>query len=646
MLLSAADEYITAARGIGSRIARDRREVDVLQYHKLMSTALGCIDTVLKNFNMLPRDEAKLRLRYASLLIDETDNTEDIEEVLSKQINLCERCRLQDLKYATFHLQARWEAKRSNTRAALKSLDKPIAEAETFQHIPWVYAFRFLRVSLALQAPGRTETVPALQQLHAILAHAEKRGDRAVYVACSALEAMVHLRSSAADRLEQAQRAIAAARSQQLEVSAKQLGFFGTLIDILDVTCGLQQGIPDRTKSSALGKDMEEHAAQKTNLDTGIFTVLIERSPGGNLTSDSGGVFRKSSDGRDELVFAWLPKEDIKTLCFHISGLDANVQKEGIPLMTEAHQRSRDVIKRQPSYGAPLSVALARQNWIRVLDWHSIFSLGLMACYKDDQSRAQEALAILRKRTSELPFDNEESFVRMQTYLSAVIDQLGGSLDAALAAYSSEMFSLPEKGHAHHSRTDISILAALNRLLIVRDVTHPQHRSAATLFAQVRPLSHSHSNQYIRMALRLIEAFKTKDVAITQQKTLMQSASNRARDLFGSTGNREFVVMALNLFTSTFFAGQVGSTPLQAIRATVLNSKNFKRPLWVAVASGLRLSTSECNGLLDEVQKAQEDFEAVRPRLPLALRFGDEELVKSEEGDDVDAEGDEDDDGE
>jgi hypothetical protein len=180
MLLSAADEYIAAARGMGALVVRDRREADIRQYYKLMATGMGCMDTVLREFNMLPRDEAKLRLRYASLLVEETDNTAEIDEVLSKQISLCGRCRLQDLKYASLHLQARYQFK-TNHRAALKALEKPIAEAETFQHIAWVYAFRFLKVSLALQIPGRLEAVPALQQLHAILAHAEKRGDRAVY---------------------------------------------------------------------------------------------------------------------------------------------------------------------------------------------------------------------------------------------------------------------------------------------------------------------------------------------------------------------------------------------------------------------------------------------------------------------------------
>lgn len=69
MLLSAADEYIAAARSMTAMVLRYRREADIYQRHKLMATGLGCMDTVLRDFNLLPRDEAKLRLTYALSLI-------------------------------------------------------------------------------------------------------------------------------------------------------------------------------------------------------------------------------------------------------------------------------------------------------------------------------------------------------------------------------------------------------------------------------------------------------------------------------------------------------------------------------------------------------------------------------------------------
>ena len=54
----------------------------------------------------------------------------EIEDVLSKGVVLCKRHQFADLKYSMQHLQARFLFK-SNHRAALKSLDQPISEAET-----------------------------------------------------------------------------------------------------------------------------------------------------------------------------------------------------------------------------------------------------------------------------------------------------------------------------------------------------------------------------------------------------------------------------------------------------------------------------------------------------------------------------------
>jgi hypothetical protein len=621
MLLSAADEYIAAARGMASLVVRDKRDADLRQYYKLMSTGMGCMDTVLKEFSMVPRDEAKLRLRYASLLIEETDNTSEIDEVLSKQISLCGRCRLQDLKYASLHLQARYQFK-TNHRAALKALDKPISEAETFQHIAWVYAFRFLKVSLALQIPGRIEAVPAVQQLHAILAHAERHGDRAIYVACSALEAMVHLRSSAPDRLEQAQRAIAAARSLQLQVSAKQLGSFGTLIDVIDIACGIQRGTPDSKKSTALIEAVLNEGGDTLKSENGVFTVLVERSFGGSLTYDTGGIFRRNSDERDELAFAWLPKEDLKTLCFHISALDQNIHEKGFSYIKEAHQRSRSALKRHASYSIPISVAVVQTDWIKVLDWHSMFTIGLIACFREDQAVAKEALTILKKRATKPPYDSQEAYTRTLSYLSAIIDQGSGALDSAVATYGSDTFQLPEKTSFVNAKIDIGILAALNRLLIIRSPGHRQHNGAGALLLQLQSFCENHTSQYIRMAYRLIHAMSSQDAAINRQKTLMQGASNKANEIFRNTQNREFVIMALCYFTMSFFADQVGEKSIQAIRATRQNAKLSRKPLWMAVAYGLCMSTYQRNGLIEEAQKTQQEYEEVRHLLPIALSGG------------------------
>ncbi|CAN9125506.1 unnamed protein product [Alternaria alternata] len=651
LLLTAADEYIAVARGMGSLFIRERKEADVRQYYKLMSTAMGCMDTVLKDFNMPPRDEAKLRLRYASLLIEETDIeaadvSSRIEEILSKQISLCGRHRLQDLKFAAFHLQARYQFK-TNHRAGLKSLDKPIQEAETFQHIAWVYALRFLKVTLALQIPGRVEVTLALQQLHAIQDHAGRRGDRAIYVACHVLEAMIHLRSGAADRIDNVQRAIAAARSLQLEVSAKQLGSFGTLIDIIDIASGIQKGSPNPQKSTALLESILRDNNDQKSSHSSVFTVLIERSFGGNLTFDTAGVFRKNAEQKDELVFAWLPKEDLQALCFHICALDQHVHEKGLNFMKEAHQRFRETTKRRTFNGIPISIAFARIEWNMILDWYTMFAIGLMAHNRNEPQTASDALSFLKKKISATPYNNQEAFVRTLTYFSAITDQLNGPFHVSLSSYSSPILGIPEKAHATPAKIDFAVTAALNQLLILRDPSHPQHTQAQSLLAQVKPYAEDHPNQYLRIAFRLIAAFHAESTtSILQQKKTVQAAVGLAQEISKRTLNFEFVAMMMCYFVARFFADTVGEKSIQAIRAARSQAGKVRRGVWMGVASGIAVGVYARNGMGGEAERAAREWEGVRGSLPGPLRGaggGGGEGEEDAEGDEDDAEGEEED---
>ncbi|KAF3000966.1 hypothetical protein E8E13_009214 [Curvularia kusanoi] len=631
LLLSAADEYVAAARSLGPPVARQRKNSEVQEYHKLMSTAMGCMDAVLRKYNMQPRDEAKLRLRYASLLIEETENTTEIEEILSKGVSLCARCRLQDLRYSMLHLQARYQFK-TNHRAALKALDKNISEAETFQQIAWVYAFRFLKVSLLLQNTDRAETIPALQQLHAINAYAAKRGDTAIGFACNALEAIVHLRSSAQDRITEAQRAIAQARSLQLTMSAKQQGTFGTFFSIVDLACGIHQNAPDSEKSTALVQATADENDNSLGTGNGIFTVALDRTSGGTLTTDTGGIFRKTAEGRDELVFTWLPREDIKALCFHMCALDQNVHGKAQQLSQEARSRCRDLTRSGSPHDLSISTACSQLQWRKILYWHATFTLGLIGAHREDQVTANDAVGSLTRRIATPPYANHQAYTQMLSYLEAIIDQTNGRFDAALAAYSSSTFAVPDKNHAPTLTNELGILAAMNRLLISRDPAHPDYENIEALLTQLRVACEESPRQYISMAFTLLNALCAPGQTELRHKTLMNSATNKAHELFKKTFNRDFVVVSLCYFTARFFIEPVIPKSLSAANAVRQHAKASNKPVWIAVACGLLIKVFEHHNSLAEKQKYEALYTSITPSLPAPLR-----------GDDVDAEGEDDD---
>lgn len=54
------------------------------------------------------------------------------------------------------------------------------------------------------------------------------------------------------------------------------------------------------------------------------------------MTTTTGGIFSKSKDGRDELVFSWLRDKDLNGLGYYLSGLTAlSYDNHGPKYLTE-----------------------------------------------------------------------------------------------------------------------------------------------------------------------------------------------------------------------------------------------------------------------------------------------------------------------
>ena len=65
----------------------------MIEYQKLIATGLSCLETVLQSHRLLPRQEAKVRLRYASILYEDTESLMEAETALSRGIKLCDKVR-------------------------------------------------------------------------------------------------------------------------------------------------------------------------------------------------------------------------------------------------------------------------------------------------------------------------------------------------------------------------------------------------------------------------------------------------------------------------------------------------------------------------------------------------------------------------
>jgi hypothetical protein len=91
LLVALAEDYFTAAHQLAPSVASSLNETELDEYEELISAGLGCLDAALRKVKLAPRVEAKIRLRYASVLFEETNNDMEVETTLSQGITLCER---------------------------------------------------------------------------------------------------------------------------------------------------------------------------------------------------------------------------------------------------------------------------------------------------------------------------------------------------------------------------------------------------------------------------------------------------------------------------------------------------------------------------------------------------------------------------
>ena len=243
--------------------------------------------------------------------------------MLSKGIAMCERSRLTDLKGTMSHLLARVQY-RTSPRAALKMIDNLLPDLETYQQTVWVYAFRFLRTSLSLQLPTSSEIPNALHNLRSITSLAEKHRHVPVVIMSSILEAMIHLRTASAESVELAQRAIATARSHQLNPSLQQTPQLIALVDILDLIAELMAHNTEAAglKIQAMQSTLDKAKDLPWNTD-GAFRVSTVIQAPIELDEDANGVMQRDAHGNYALVFDWLTRSELYMLGYVLSGIGA-----------------------------------------------------------------------------------------------------------------------------------------------------------------------------------------------------------------------------------------------------------------------------------------------------------------------------------
>lgn len=90
-MVAVAEECFDKARGSVHDVAMSLNATRIDEYQKLISTGLACLEACLQSNRLSPRQEAKMRLRYATIVLEETENPMEAETAVTKGISLCEK---------------------------------------------------------------------------------------------------------------------------------------------------------------------------------------------------------------------------------------------------------------------------------------------------------------------------------------------------------------------------------------------------------------------------------------------------------------------------------------------------------------------------------------------------------------------------
>lgn len=197
-----------------------------------------------------------------------------------------------------------------------------------YQHLAWIYAFRFLRVSLSLELSTHQDNMSALGQLRNISTLSNQHGEKPIFAIAATMEAMISLQqTNSAEGYEQAQRALAAARSCQLDPSMSSIPQFDALMQIVDLCSALQNFEPNQATSGI--QSMQTILETSSDNDSwpldGSFAIPIRR-PGLTVTGTTSGIIRNLPDRSVALMFNWMPHQDIYTLSYLLYGISLSLR--------------------------------------------------------------------------------------------------------------------------------------------------------------------------------------------------------------------------------------------------------------------------------------------------------------------------------
>ena len=641
LFLALAEEYLEAAHSSTMLEALTKGEAQLDDYYKLVSTALGCMESVLKKYRLTPVKEAHLRLTYARTLYEETDNDLEAETALSKGIDLCERNKLLDLKYTMQVLLSRVLYK-SSPKAAMKAIDGIIEDVAAYKHVAWEYAFRLLRAKLSLRMTTHQDFLAAVHHLQKTSNLANRRGDHAIFAFATVLEALAHLRSSSSDSVDQTQRALAATRQFQLSQDVNSIPQIQVLVQYVDLCSSLQQANPEQIdqKLSEMQQVMDQIVDDTNWLDDGSLCLPLTRKSVQNIASLGVDIVQERN-GRPVLMLTWLPKRDLYSIGYLLSAVassykNAQGSHKAELFLDEGLGLIRSSLDASKLTSESLASSTDWRTWRKTLECQFLLEKAFLLCARSEWEKARTILDEIKNISVMLQGKIPLDFRSLYRYLEGTICQGTGNLTKALAIFRGSDLALPPNSNktSHNNlRRDIALLAAVNTILILRSPSHSSHHLLPTILSTIDPyLSVSPNKNLLASRSLLISNLppSTHDLLSSESLSstlLIKKHLSTALNIAKTIGNAQITAMTLSVMSAKFFKGVVGEQAEKSARAGQNMAFKSGMKLWMSVSNGMLAETLERQGKRDEAERVRKAAVRIAGQMPRAVqRFeGDEE---------------------
>jgi hypothetical protein len=254
------------------------------------------------------------------------------------------------------------------------------------------------------------------------------------------------------------------------------------------------------------------------------------------------------------------------------------------------------------------------------MEWNLNLFLTFLHCSRSDWKSSQVYLEATMKASKKLNSELFDSHQRWTTFLTGVIQQGLGNTEAALESFQDPRLALPSPApnRVPEANSDLSILAAFNALLIIRDPSHPLHRTAAPTVAALLPLTQNHPNRSIVAAMHLIRSVVAPSGILIDRKRSVQDALNNGR----TANNYQIVAVTMSVMSSLFFKDIMGKQAQQSVQAARALAVRANSELWCSVAYGAMAAMAIKQENRQDAEAAQERVQVTVAKLPEKIKDG------------------------